>query len=209
MSISSSREPGLVFPKWVLPSVQASAVPPFRASNALLVRTSVSMSSSDLPARSGRPCTPCSLPPEQSISRMMMSSSDAPKRQTTTSSTPTPSSTPSTKRPDDSNATAGPGGRPWSVSFHREVSKTIAKHGGEDSPAFVPTVRELKAALASDPKQYPKKAGPLRETRATHVRFADGVEWVAVFTIDEASRAVRVISLGPHDRAYTDAQKRI
>ena len=38
---------------------------------------------------------------------------------------------------------------------------------------------------------------------------ADGVEWVAVYEIDEAKRQVRVLSLGPHDRAYEDAQKRI
>ncbi len=108
-----------------------------------------------------------------------------------------------------SNATAGPGARQWDVKLHRDVAKTIAKNGGEDSPAFVPTIRELIAALATDPKQFPKKSGKLREGRAAHVRFADGVEWVAVYTIDEDKRSVRVLSFGPHDRAYTDAEKRI
>jgi hypothetical protein len=113
------------------------------------------------------------------------------------------------KPPDDSNATAGPGDRPWRVSFHREVAKTIAKHGGEDSPAFTPTIGELRSALESDPKQFPKKAGKLKDARAAHIRFAAGVEWVAAYTIDQAKREVRVLSLGPHDRAYTDAAKRI
>ena len=108
-----------------------------------------------------------------------------------------------------SNATAGPGDRPWDVKFHREVAKTIAKNGGEDSTTFVPTIRDLKNALASEPKQYPKKSGKLKDARAAHVRFADGVEWVAVYTIDEDERSIRVLSFGPHNRAYVDAEKRI
>jgi mRNA-degrading endonuclease YafQ of YafQ-DinJ toxin-antitoxin module len=117
---------------------------------------------------------------------------------------------PSTKPPGEkSNATAELADRPWDVKLHREVAKTIAKSGGEDAPAFVPTIRDLKNALASDPKQYPKKSGKLKDARAAHVRFADGVEWVAVYEISETKRSVRVLSLGPHDRAYGDAEKRI
>ena len=41
------------------------------------------------------------------------------------------------------------------------------------------------------------------------MRFADGVEWVAVYTIDEDERSIRVLSFGPHNRAYVDAEKRI
>ena len=107
-----------------------------------------------------------------------------------------------------SNATAGPGDRPWHVKFHREVAKTIAKHGGLDSPAFVPTIRELTATLASDPKRFPKKQGKLKDARAADVRFGAFV-WRAVYTIDEDEHSVRVLSLGPHDRAYEDAEKRI
>jgi hypothetical protein len=41
------------------------------------------------------------------------------------------------------------------------------------------------------------------------VRFADGVEWRAVYTLDEAQRHVLILSLGPHDEAYADARRRI
>src|SRR5450631_1505929 len=45
------------------------------------------------------------------------------------------------------------------------------------STTFVPTIRNLKNALASDPKQYPKKSGKLKDARADHLRFADGLRY--------------------------------
>jgi hypothetical protein len=73
----------------------------------------------------------------------------------------------------------------------------------------VPTLRELVASLRRDPKQYPKKSGPLQNARAARVRFRGREAWRAVFVIDERMRGVNVLSLGPHDRAYEDAVRRL
>jgi hypothetical protein len=191
------------------PSVPVSGVPLFHASSAPLVTLELTSSIAS-PRPSERQLTPSLSQHPESITRMMLSSAAAQLPTTTSSSTPTPSSTQSMKPPGGtSNATAGLGGRPWDVKFHRDVAKTVAKNGGENSPTFTPTVRDFKTALASNPKQFPKKSGKLKDARATHLRFADGVEWVAVYSIDEKNRVVRVLSLGPHDRAYEDAEKRI
>jgi mRNA-degrading endonuclease RelE of RelBE toxin-antitoxin system len=66
----------------------------------------------------------------------------------------------------------------------------------------------LLAALKRDPKRFPKKSGPLQAARAVKLRFR-GAAWRAVFTLDEDLRVVTVLSLGPHDRAYTEAQRRL
>jgi len=104
--------------------------------------------------------------------------------------------------------TPEPDGRPYHVSFHREVAKIVAQHG-VDSELFRPTIGELITALENHPKKFEKKRGKLKDTRAAEVQFSDGVAWRAVFLIDEDRRAVRVLALGPHDAAYADAQRRI
>ncbi len=62
--------------------------------------------------------------------------------------------------------------------------------------------------LRRDPKVFPKKSGPLRAARAAKLRFR-GTAWRAVFTLDEATRTVTILSLGPHDRAYAEAERRL
>ncbi len=104
--------------------------------------------------------------------------------------------------------TPEPDGRPYHVSFHREVAKIVAQHG-VDSGLFRPTIGELITALENQPKQFEKKRGKLKDARAAEVQFSDGVAWRAVFLIDEDRRVVRVLALGPHDTAYADAQRRI
>lgn len=100
-----------------------------------------------------------------------------------------------------------PEGRaPWEVSLHREVGKDVAGYG-LCSPRFSPTLRELIEALRANPKQFTKKHGRLAGARAVHLKF-DNVEFVAVFTLDEARREVRVLSLDPHDTAYKKAVRR-
>jgi hypothetical protein len=61
--------------------------------------------------------------------------------------------------------------------------------------------------LITDPKRHPKKIGRNAGKRAVPLKFR-GKAWRAVFTVDENSRGVRVQSLGPHDQAYKDAEKR-
>jgi hypothetical protein len=74
--------------------------------------------------------------------------------------------------------------------------------------AFRPTIGNLIDDLERDPKRHPKKNGKLAGTRAASLTFADGIAWRAVFTVDERSRVVRIIALGPHDEAYKNALRR-
>lgn len=78
-----------------------------------------------------------------------------------------------------------------------------------DSQTFRPTIGELVRELKVNPKQFPKKTGKLKTARAAPVKFADGIEWRAVFTLNEDARIVRVIALDPHDTAYGTAINRI
>jgi hypothetical protein len=121
---------------------------------------------------------------------------------------PTHFSMPSMKPPHRrSSGTAGPGGRGWRVRFHREPAKIIAGHDQDDA-TFRPTLRELVHALSTNPKQFAKKHGKLAECRAVNMTFAGTVAWRAVFVIDEPTRLVNVLALGPHDTAYADAIRR-
>ena len=120
---------------------------------------------------------------------------------------PTRFSKPSTKPPDLSNATAAPDDRLWRVRLHREVQKVVALHG-QDSEIFRPTIGQLIDALKSNPKQFPKKNGPLKDARAADLRFANGIVWRAVFTVYEADRTVKLL-LARHDDAYNEAMRRI
>jgi hypothetical protein len=127
----------------------------------------------------------------------------------TNSSTQRPFSTPSTKPPGRrSSDTAAQDGRRWRVRFHREPAKIVAAYDGHD-PAFRPTLRELIDALATNPKQFEKKRGKLKDCRAVDVTFRDGVVWRAVFVVDESARDVKVLAFGPHDGAYADAMRRL
>jgi mRNA-degrading endonuclease RelE of RelBE toxin-antitoxin system len=175
--------------------------------------------SNEPPATSGS--TSCSESPTLSVSRSQISSFRrahqrwtmtnslaVPRPTTTISLMPKRSSTPSTKPPDaQSSDSAEPEGRLWRVKFHREPAKIVAKYDPMD-PTFRPTLGELVDALSSDPKQFEKKRGKLARCRAADLTFADGVAWRAVFELDESTRTVRVLALGTHDDAYTDAVRR-
>jgi hypothetical protein len=116
---------------------------------------------------------------------------------------------PSTKPPGRrSSDTAAQDGHRWRVSFHREPAKIVAAYDRNDR-IFRPTLRELIDALATNPKQFEKKRGPLRDCRAVDVTFRDGIVWRAVFVLDESARCVRVLALGPHDAAYADVIRRL
>jgi mRNA-degrading endonuclease RelE of RelBE toxin-antitoxin system len=69
-------------------------------------------------------------------------------------------------------------------------------------------LRELTEELQTNPKQFPKKQGKLKNRRAADLRFGDGVAWRAVFEIDEAARVVYVTALEKHDEAYRSAKRR-
>jgi hypothetical protein len=72
------------------------------------------------------------------------------------------------------------------------------------SRAFRPTIEELFAQLASDPKAFEKKTGKLAGLRAVRLRF-NNAAWRLVFEVVEEARVVYCIALGPHDEAYRDA----
>jgi mRNA-degrading endonuclease RelE of RelBE toxin-antitoxin system len=80
---------------------------------------------------------------------------------------------------------------------------------GLANPTFRPTLAHLVAELKRDPKQFPKKSGKLANARAASLRYRGRESWRAVFRLDEANRTVFVMSLGPHDDAYADAERRM
>jgi hypothetical protein len=134
---------------------------------------------------------------------------------TTTSAMPGSFSKRSTKRTKDegedphrSSGIHAPADRRWHVRPHREVEKRIAQYAS-DADVFRPSIGELIDALETNPKQFPKKHGTLRDARATELKFADGVTWRAVFRLDEDTRTVFWLSLDPHDLAYKNARNRI
>lgn len=145
---------------------------------------------------------------QQALNTWEKPNSTGAKAPTTTSSSKRgASSPPSTKQPVKSIATATPAVHVYRVDFHREVAKLVAFHGLE-SDDFRPTIAALITALRTDPKQFPKKKGKLKERRAASIKFADGVAWRAVFSVDDATGIVRVLALGPHDEAYAKAERR-
>jgi hypothetical protein len=116
----------------------------------------------------------------------------------------------SMRPPDDRvNDTVAPADRQWIVKFHREPQKRVTEFGGEESDKFRPTIGSIIGALKSNPKQFPKKHGQLKDIRAAGTTFADGVTWKVVFVLDEGSRSVTVLALAPHDIAYAEAKRRI
>jgi mRNA-degrading endonuclease RelE of RelBE toxin-antitoxin system len=74
---------------------------------------------------------------------------------------------------------------------------------------FRPLIGALIEELKRDPKRHPKKRGELQGVRSAPLRFADGITWRAVYTVDEESRTVMIVSLGPHDLAYAEAKRRL
>lgn len=130
----------------------------------------------------------------------------AQQRRRPRSSTPISSSTQSTKQ--TKYGTALPvGQKPWRVVLHRDVAKDVA-HYGLGNRRFTPTLRELVDALSANPKQFPKKKGKLKDARSADLT-CENVVFRAVFVLDEAARRVLVLSLDPHDRAYTYATRRL
>jgi hypothetical protein len=83
------------------------------------------------------------------------------------------------------------------------------EYGGEESANFRPTIGAILRALKSNPKQFPKKHGQLKDARAVSTTFADGIAWKVVFVLDEGSRRVTVLALGPHNSACPEAKRRI
>ena len=64
------------------------------------------------------------------------------------------------------------------------------------------------ATIYSVPKAYPLKKSKLAEARAYHIENR-GASWRAVFIVDDDFAEVRVISFGPDDQAYAQAEHRI
>ena len=69
-------------------------------------------------------------------------------------------------------------------------------------PAYFATVAH-SGTIQSFPEIRPTAGG-----RAANLRFR-GAAWRLVFTLDDECRIVTVLALGPHDRAYTEAERRL
>jgi mRNA-degrading endonuclease RelE of RelBE toxin-antitoxin system len=98
------------------------------------------------------------------------------------------------------------GQKPWTVKLHRDPGKDVANYGLCD-PTFSPTLGELISALEANPKQFPKKHGPLKDCRAAPLKFK-GKSFRAVFILDETARIVFILAIDPHDEAYDKAIRR-
>jgi hypothetical protein len=207
VAISSSDGHDSGFLKKPLLNAPESLDPQSRGSSEEPQSTSGSMSSNDSPVHSTSRWPSSSLR-KAALAWTTRSLLDVPPLPMMNSSTRGHSSKRSMKRRDaKSSDTPEPDVRLWHVELHREVAKLIAKHG-EDSVEFRPTLSELLRALETNPKQFKKKRGALRNARAANISYADGITWRAVFTLDENARGVRVLSLSPHDAAYDEAERR-
>lgn len=96
----------------------------------------------------------------------------------------------------------------WYVDVHARVADVIEENGGPQSDAFRPRISEVFESLVHDPKRFPKKQGKLSAARSVKIVFNERVAWRLVFTIDEHSHSVRVLSLAAHDKAYLEAERR-
>jgi len=106
-------------------------------------------------------------------------------------------------------ATQSGAGKPlYRLDLHRDVAADVQGFASQKA-AFRPTLEALFAALETDPKQFPTKAGPLAGCRAAPVRYNRTTVWRCVYEIDEAARVVRILALGPHDAAYKSAARRV
>ena len=211
MSSSGGRAPDS--PSNSLPSEPESRAQPSPASS------EASGTSASTPSNVSRTHS-ASLSPTSSFRRAQralttQNSLVVPVPPTTTSAMPGNFSKRSTKRtkvegvdPHRSSATPAPADRRWHVRPHREVEKRIAQFAS-DVHIFRPSIGELIDALETNPKQFPKKHGPLHDARAAEPKFADGVTWRAVFRLDEETRSVFWLSLDPHDAAYKSASNRV
>jgi mRNA-degrading endonuclease RelE of RelBE toxin-antitoxin system len=209
VSTSSSDEPGPVYRSKLSQSAPESLGRQYPESSEESPTTSDSISSIESPEHS------TSQLPTSSFCRaatawMTRSSLAVPPLPTSSSMQATfsrQSTKPRGGQPPPPQGTAGPDDRRYAVRFGREPAKIVAQYG-HDNEIFRPTLAQLTDELRLNPKQYPKKRGKLKNTRGADLRFGDGVPWRAVFTIDEAARIVRVISLESHDQAYRSAKRR-
>jgi hypothetical protein len=96
----------------------------------------------------------------------------------------------------------------WRLRFHPQVLRDIGEYGLQNRD-FRPTLLALNIELRSNPKQFPKKSGRLKNARAAPLRYRGRHSWRAVFVLDECAREVFVLSLGPHDHAYEAAVRRV
>jgi len=198
--MSSTNEPSTESPKATLPQEQASPDKPSPKSSPVTatlewasLRGSRVFSDAELESSSSRAASEW----------MMLSSCAAPTPQKAILSTRTLSSMQSTKRMNfDTVVPAGQ--KLWRVAFHKQVGKEVAGYGLLDA-RFAPTIRELIDALTANPKQFLQKKGKLKDARAAHLKF-ENVEFVAVFTLNEAARFVTILSLASHDTAEQSAE---
>jgi hypothetical protein len=177
--MSSTNERSIVYPKVTSQSEQKSLDKPFQKSNPgtpmLLLTPSKKLQSSSAAAlANSSPLAHCEL--------TMLSLSAAQMRRATNSSTLSTFSTPSTKQ-TTFDIVVPAGQKPWEVELHREVGKDVAGYGLCD-PNFTPSLRELFTALRANPKQFPKKKGKLKDTRAADLR-RHNVTFRAVFIIED------------------------
>jgi hypothetical protein len=126
-------------------------------------------------------------------------------------SAPDHSLTPSTKPPAgpiSSSDTHDEGDLPpYDLRLDPRVAAKITRYGVQNAD-FVPLIATMLDELERNPKAYPLKTGKLAEARAYHIEYR-GPTWRAIFIVDDEFSEFIVLSFGPHDPAYAEAERRI
>lgn len=95
----------------------------------------------------------------------------------------------------------------FEVSFHPKAYKeaqSLVKMNPDSGAKF----REYIELLSTNPYQFPKKYGKLKECRSCNFGVG-GDSWRLVFIVLEDQNIVKILAVGAHDRAYSSAQRRI
>jgi mRNA-degrading endonuclease RelE of RelBE toxin-antitoxin system len=95
----------------------------------------------------------------------------------------------------------------FNVEFHPKAAKE-AKNMLRMNLELNDEFRQYLEELAEEPYKFPKKKGKLKSCRALYFKVK-GNDWRLIFRIIDARDLVEILAIGPHDDAYSSAEKRL
>ena len=95
----------------------------------------------------------------------------------------------------------------FNVEFHPKAAKE-AKDMLRMNLELNYDFRQYLEELAEEPYKFPKKKGKLKSCRALYFKVK-GNAWRLIFRIIDARDLVEILAIGPHDDAYSSADKRL
>jgi len=95
----------------------------------------------------------------------------------------------------------------FNVEFHPKSAKE-AKDMLRMNLELANDFRQYLEELAEEPYKFPKKKGKLKSCRALYFQVK-GNAWRLIFRIIDARDLVEILAIGPHDDAYSSAEKRL